>query len=132
MVEIVKGKTAYTQKLRIFSVNHTYTIKTDKRQFDTYPELYEAIEIGDTINTVSSKLTNSLQKVMLRGDQGIWIYRDGYLTVFFGMFAVPVIFIGSVIFLVFYRRLNNLEGRKRMTFTILTVTLLQLFFYLNN
>jgi hypothetical protein len=133
VVEIVQDKASYSHRRRLTSpVTHTYIIKTDKRQFDTYQELYEAIEIGDTINTVSSKLTNSLQEVMLRGDPGIWIYKEGYLTVFFGMFAVPIIFLGSVVFLIFYRRLNNLEGRKRLTFAILICTIIQLLFYLNN
>ncbi len=130
--EIVKTKQYFRQRQLSKSSIQTYTIQTNERTFDVNYGLYSTVSNNDTIITYSSELTNKVQNVSVQKEGYMYTCKVGYLNAFFGLFAIPFTLTGLIIFFIFYRKLNNIEGRRRLTYSILICTFVQLFFYLDN
>jgi hypothetical protein len=110
--------------------SYTYSVRTNKGEFDITTSLFNALSIGDTLKVLRSSLTNVPQKACLERGDNAFTYAIGFLYGSSGLIFVPLVLLGTILVRGFYKSINNLKGRRNLTFAVFIISLIQLFFYL--
>lgn len=127
--EVIKDKKYFYNKGRNSSVT-TYYVETSTRKVDVTASFYNSTSIGDTVNLLSSPITRSIQKVIIK--QGSYLYRFeiGYIRASFGIIYVPIVLLVLILFHIFYYSIKYLPGRRNLMIASLIATLIAFFFHL--
>ena len=113
------------------ATSHTYLLKTNAREYDITESLYSGISIGDTVIMQRSGLTGSPQKASLIRGEYLYTYEIGFIRARLGLVLLPLIGFGICIFMLFYKKLDNLQGRSNMTYFLFTASLILFLFHLD-
>ena len=127
--EVVLDFEHFSQRIRR-STNHTYLIKTTKKEIDVTQLAYNSTSINDTIILVSSKLTNSIQKITIKKNGYLSTFLVGFVNARMGSIFTPVLIICIVGFLFFYKKINYQEGKNNFTYMIFISSLCLISYYL--
>lgn len=113
------------------STTHSYLLTTNVGTYSITESLYRGISIGDTVYIERSSLTSVSQKAFLYKGEYIYMYEIGFLRARNGFIFTPMLLLGIIAFLLFYNKLDNLQGRVNMTYALFIGTLILFLFYLD-
>jgi len=108
-----------------------YTMIIKGKEYDIPYYVFNAITVNDEVKLEKSVITGSLQRVGVFREDEIWLYEVGYLRVRFGKLAVPIIILGCLLMLVFFKIIDNIQGRANLSYALFICSLLLLFAHLD-
>lgn len=127
-IQIIVDKT-YVENRSRRTRYKTFTITTRSRTFDATPTFYHDVSVGDTINIFCSFITQSIQKASLVNGYNDYQYSIGFVRTGSGVIFTSIIFLGLLIFHIFYFDIKYLRGRLNLLISLLIFTLLLFFFH---
>ena len=109
-----------------FRRTQQFYITTNKHIYQVEPAFYNDINISDTITIHRSIITNSLQQISILRNDHVYTYNEGFARGYFSAVLMFLVIAGIIVFLIFYEYLKNMQGRKNLTFFLLTVSVILL------
>jgi hypothetical protein len=128
--EIVDALKDYRMR-RKNSTTHTYEMKTSKGKYDITKILYNHININDTVFIERSLISSAPRKVLSPKDEYVYIYEIGFIRARIGYIFLPLVLIGIISLLIFYKKIDYLPGRANLTYALLISATILFLFHLN-
>jgi 4-hydroxybenzoate polyprenyltransferase len=103
---------------------------TTKKEIDVTEIAYNSISINDTLILLSSRLTNSIQKIVIQKNGYLSILSIGFVNARIGSIFTPVLIICTIGFLFLYRKIKYQDGKNNFTYILFISSLCLLSYYL--
>lgn len=129
--DIIEYRTGRWKTGRDYGPRRVYTMKMKDKEYDIPQSLFFALNIDEEIEVEKSVVTGSLQRIGVFKEKEIWVYDAGYLRARVGRIAVPAIILGCLSMLIFFRIIDNVQGRANLTYALFICCLLLLFAHLD-
>jgi hypothetical protein len=109
----------------------TYTMTVDNKEYDIPRNLYHGLNIDLDVEFQTSTLTGSLQKVVIENGEHVYAYETGYVRARLGQIVIPIVILGCLAMLAFFKIIDNLQGRANLTYALFISSLLLLFSHID-
>lgn len=100
-----------------------YKIITDKNTITLPALIYHEININDVMIVKTSMVTRTIQQLAVTREDGMHVWNIGFIALGGYAYLVPIV-LGSILLMIFYRKLPNSESRASLTFLVLSLSVL--------
>jgi hypothetical protein len=130
--EIVQNIHEKRVRYTIGSSTRVYLMRTNSGEYEITGAIYDFTSVGDTVLIHHAIISQSVQKISIVKEDGIYTYQNGFARVQRGFFYLPIVIIGILCLLAFYHVIDNPKGAANLTYTLLILTLILLFCHIKS
>ena len=114
-----------------FSSDDNYFMETETGEYLITGSIYGAVSIGDTVVMRRAPISGSLQEISLPKENLAYNYFTGFARIHMGIIFLPLAVLGIFCMLIFYKRIDSMQGRTNLSFALFIIVIIMLFFHIN-
>lgn len=111
-------------------LRNTYELMTKRNDFDVTASAYNSLLNLDTIMIEKSKLTNSIQKIIVERNNEKFIYEVGFIRARSGMIFCPMICLFILLSIIFNSKLSKRKDKNLNPYFSLIISLIILSYHI--
>lgn len=94
-------------------------MKAERKEYYISGALFQHLNVNSDVELHKSCITGSLQKVSIRTIDQASACDAGFVRARMGRITVPLIILGCLAMLIFFKTIDNIQGRANLTYALL-------------